>query len=299
MRPKALLPFLAMLSLTTGCAITTGCGPMMRATSDFALTAAWDGYERVAVKVRNGRVEVRSDDVPEIRVSGTRQAGGRTLAAAEENLSQLTIHAAADPWSPGTFLVELRYPEHLRNMNIGASVLVELPRPCPARVETSNGAITARGLTGEVLLDSSNGAISVTGVNGSVQADTSNGRIEAEDITGDLTADTSNGRIAAEEISGDCTLTTSNGRIRFVAAAASEGRIELRTSNGSIHATLPERMAADLELSTSNGRVRVNLGGASLSAVDTSKARFRAEMNGGGTDVTAGTSNGTITVDCR
>jgi hypothetical protein len=290
---------IALVCLPVLLLIASGCGTMVRATEQLAVNQPWAKYGRVEVAVKNGGVELRAGAVDQIRISGRKYAGGLTQAEAEENLDRVTVYAGARDGQPGTFLVELRYPEELRNKNVGADLVIEIPEPCAAKVETSNGSIRVEHMAGEVVLESSNGSLHALNVDGTVRAGTSNGQIELEKVSGGVTAKSSNGGITAQEVGGPCVLRTSNGDVRCVLAATAQGDIELRSSNGTVHATLPASLAAELKLSTSNGRVRVALGDAAVKMVDSSRTRFHGMMNGGGSTIVAETSNGSITVDAR
>jgi hypothetical protein len=289
----------ALVSLPVLLLIASGCGTTVRATEQITLNQPWANYTRVEVAVKNGGVELRAGDVDQIRISGRKCAGGLTLAEAEQNLDQLTVYAGASDAQPDTFLVELRYPEELRNKNVGADLVIEIPEPCAAKIATSNGSIRVEHMAGEVVLESSNGSLHALHVDGTVRAGTSNGGIEIQHVSGGVTAKSSNGGVTAQEVGGPCVLRTSNGDVRCVLAPTAQGDIELRSSNGRIHATLPASLAAELKLSTSNGRVRVALGEAAVKMVDTSRTRFHGVMNGGGDTVIAETSNGSITVEAR
>ena len=290
------LTLLAALSLVGGC---SSGGGAFRASEDFTLAETWDNYERVEVRSRNGKVSLSSAAVDQIMISGTKQARGYTIADAESNVQQLTVFAGPHADQPGTFLIELRYPVALRNKSVGATFTIEVPQRCSAIVDTSNGSINVKALSGTVVLDSSNGALFIADVEGSVKADTSNGRVEAHDVTGELVVSTSNGSVIAENVGGRCEVGTSNGNVRYVSGPAVNDDIDLRSSNGSIQMTVPELLDADLELSTSNGRVRLNMGEASMKHLDHGKTHLRGTMNAGGRKLTARTSNGSITLDCR
>lgn len=291
---RVALVFLPVLLL-----IASGCGTTVRATEQLTVNQPWVDYARVEVAVRNGGIELRAGDVDQIKISGRKYAGGPTQAEAEQNLDQVTVYVGARDGQPDTFLIELRYPEELRNKNVGADLVIVIPKPCAAKVETSNGGIRVEHMAGEVVLESSNGGVHALDVDGTVRAGTSNGGIEIERVSGGVTAKASNGGVTAQEVGGPCVLRTSNGAVRCVLAATAQGDIELRSSNGKIHATLPASLAAELKLSTSNGRVRVALGDAAVKIVDTARTRFHGVMNGGGSTVIAETSNGSITVDTR
>ena len=307
------------LSLCLLAAAATGCGATpFRASESFALDLPWDDYQRIVVRTHNGHVELLADETETIRVAGVKRAGGLTLAEARDNLDQVAIIAEPDAGDPTTFVIELEVPDSLRNKSIGASFDIRVPQPCAADIATDNGHIRFRGGKDSALLRTSNGRVTVEQVNGRVEAYTSNGLIHAVFITGDLRADTNNGRIIVDTIEGDCRLETSNGRIRVRKAGGSvraitsngsiavtatpppAGQVILRTSNGSITADLPPNLRGTLEIHTSNGRVSTNLDGVSLTGVRWSKRSFEAEMNGGGDGrISARTSNGSITLNCR
>ena len=138
-------------------------------------------------------------------------------------------------------------------------------------------------------------------VEGDLVADTSNGRIIVDTIDGDCRLDTSNGDIEARRKSaGAFGATSSNGRITVEAAPGLDGQIVLKTSNGKIVAELPADISGLLDLHTSNGRIITNLDGVTLTDPHWSKHSIEAKMNGGGAGrVSARTSNGSITLNCR
>lgn len=277
-----------------------GCETMnVRATREFTLTQPWQSYERVEVRIRNGGVDLRVDEVSEIHVTGTKFANGATPADAEANVDQIDVVAGPHPSRAHTFLVELHVPDTLRSKSPGANISVRIPRACAANLQTSNGAIRAFGLAGDVVLKTSNGPLQIHDIRGRVQAETSNGQIDARGVTGGLAAESSNGRIHAEDIRGECTLTTSNGAIRVLAAADALEHTALHTSNGAIHVTVPPQLAADLELRTSNGQFSTRFASGTFDLVEQSRSRLVGRLNGGGVRIEATTSNGPITVDTR
>lgn len=276
-----------------------GCTNPVRATRDLALTLPWEDYRQVAVQVRNGAVELRSAPVDQIQLKVRKQVCGDTFAQAEEHLGQVEVFTGRDPQNADTFLVELRYPEELRHRNVGASVVIEVPEACAARVRTSNGAIRVAGLTGDVTLETSNGGVQADDVEGTLDVRTSNGGIVARRVSGAVEARSSNGGIEALDVRGPCVARTSNGGIRLVAATADAAQIELITSNGHIRASVPETLAADVRCATSNGRVSVNLPKAVMQSLQVSRTSFSGVVNGGGGKLVAETSNGSVTVDAR
>ncbi|MCH7870899.1 MAG: DUF4097 family beta strand repeat protein [Planctomycetes bacterium] len=307
-----------ILGLSLVALSSTGCAHAFKASRQFNLSSAWEGYERIVVRSRNGDVSLMPGDGSEISIHGAKQAYGATPGQADEHVEQVEILAGADPDDPATFVIELSYPKELRWYSVGADFDVRIPQNCDVDIDTSNGDIVVRKLTGRVDLDSSNGSIEATDITGVVEARTGNGRIRAERIQGNFLAETSNGSIYASEIRGDCSFVTSNGRIevdriegnvtavtsngtiRLEAVPPTDGSVVMRTSNGNIHVTLPVDIAARVKLKTSNGQIHTDFADAIIQRISFSRNRFECDLNGGeiGT-VTARTSNGSIRITCR
>lgn len=262
-RRVALAVFAVVLFTLSGCRTYS-------VREDFHLTAAWNDYQRVVVRTRDGSVALGTGDVPEIRISGTKHAQAATVAEAEKRLERLTVVAGPDDRDTSVFVVELECAGLLSKQSIGASFEIQVPTPCAADLRTSNGSIVASHLRDEALLETSNGQVSVDHVIGKVDARSSNGRITVEDVTGDLTAVTtnarmkldgvsgtvnarsSNGEVAAENVTGDLTAVTTSGAIN---ARAVRGNCTLRTSNGMIRV---DDAHGSVEATTSNGNIRVD-----------------------------------------
>jgi DUF4097 and DUF4098 domain-containing protein YvlB len=298
----------------------TGCGSSpVRVTRDFSLDVPWQDYDRIIVRTVNGSVRLsHAEGAANATVSGSKQAGGLTLAEADRNVELLEVFADADPANPRRLLVELRYPDELRHRNIGASFVIGLPKPVGVDVSTGNGRIDADGLAGPALLHTSNGDVVLNRLSGDAEIRTSNGDVHARDVAGLLRAESSNGDIVVHGVGGDCSVETtnggveitqargsievltSNGRVRVEGQPPAEGRVKLVSSNGGIHATLPSSMKGKLDLSCSNGGVHTELGPMTLSRPHFSRRAIEAEMNGGGGgQIICRTSNGSITLNCR
>ena len=280
-----------------GCQVAGG---MAKAEREFSLSAAWQDYEHIVVKSRNGAIELTSADVPEILIDGKMYVRGITQAEADANLEKLQIVAEADSANPKAFRIELKVPEKLRRNSPGAKFIIKIPSPCTAEINTSNGSVKVVGLKGPVVLDTSNGGIRAEKIDGDLKADTSNGGVVVKDVSGKCVINTSNGAIEVEGVCGDIHADTSNGNIRVDASPPRTATVILDTSNGSIDATLPAHMSADLKLATSNGRVRVDFSDIPTKLSRQSKTHLTGSMNGGeGGRIVADTSNGSITLKFR
>lgn len=134
---------------------------------------------------------------------------------------------------------------------------VTLPRSARARVETVNGRVAIRGVSGEVRASTVNGRIEIEGAAGAVEASTVNGGIEAR--YGGVDPD---------------------GRHRFA------------TTNGSIDLSLPEGAGGRLEARTVNGRIRNDL--RLESSERTSRRRLEGRLGTGRGSFDLSTVNGSI-----
>lgn len=128
---------------------------------------------------------------------------------------------------------------------------VHVPRGTEVVVRTSNGAVVARGLSGDLDAQTSDGRVEVTGITGDAQLRTSNGGVVVTDVTGDVSARTSDGRIDADGIGGHLDAVTSNGSVQV---GDVDGDARVRTSDGSIDVAAVQ---GDVEAVTSNGSVVV------------------------------------------
>jgi DUF4097 and DUF4098 domain-containing protein YvlB len=151
--------------------------------------------------------------------------------------------------------------------------------------ETSNGAVTVRGVEGrnyvqvtatlsargdsvefdilmpihgDIDVDTSNGEVTVSDVAGTVEVKTSNGKIDIDHIVGSIRLDTSNGAINMRDIDGSIDAETSNGAIVFRGHLLGDTH-SMRTSNGAIEVAIPQDLALRIDASTSNGSISTNL----------------------------------------
>ena len=181
------------------------------------------------------------------------------------------------------------------------------------RVETSNGALRAESIEGQVRMKTSNGSVKLWAVNGEVEATTSNGSIEVNELSGSATLKTSNGRVRADGVRGNFSATTSNGSMDVTIEELDAGRtlelvssngtvtaalrkfnnnpITVRTTNSSINVKLPEGVNADVRASTSNGSISSDF---DVVTRTSSKNRLDGRMGNGGALLDLTTSNGTV-----
>jgi DUF4097 and DUF4098 domain-containing protein YvlB len=179
--------------------------------------------------------------------------------------------------------IELRQP-HRTHFSIGVEnrrteLEIHMPRSAKVNVHSGDGAVSAKGLEGE--LDFTTG----------------DGRLEIEDVDGSLRAHTSDGSVRVSGRFDILELRTSDGRVEVEARPGSQLREawDIRSSDGSVRLRIPGDLAADLELHTSDGSITTNIPVAvegSLRSHD-----IHGKMNGGGNRLTVHTSDGSVTLD--
>lgn len=214
--------------------------------------------------------------------------------------------------------------------NVRVRLLVTFPEDVEMRIVTRDGDITADKLSGDLLARSSDGDIRITSIKGGeIDIKTSDGDVNFETIEGEeVTVRTSDGDLVAEKVSGqhvsfrssdgdvevthatakEISMSTSDGDIRAevegttMRAKTSDGSIEVRcvgsmsldlvTSDGDIELEIPEGIKADLNLRGQRIRVdgELNLQG------EIGKRRIRGQLKGGGPEISARTSDGTISL---
>jgi putative adhesin len=225
------------------------------------------GLLDLTVESSNGYVIVQSADsttmsiVPgdtaNVTVKAFLRSRADTLEKAQERVNAIVVEMI----QTGDNLL-LRYNSADQSLEVrkysGVSFEVTVPAQADVEVDTSNGAITIRGIEGQFNLDTSNGAIDLIDLSGVVAADTSNGAIDVDGFTGALNLETSNGAIDIEDVEAAVNARTSNGRIDFSGILVG-GSHSLRTSNGAINVEVPLDANITFDASTSIGSISTNL----------------------------------------
>jgi DUF4097 and DUF4098 domain-containing protein YvlB len=216
--------------LLCGCMIDLGDNDRFK--EDFHKSFEVDAGALLSVENFNGAIEITGAEGRTVDVSGTK------YASTKDALSELRVDMQG---SASSVRIRTERPDSWMGGG-GVRYTIRVPK--------------------KMLLDrvqSSNGRIQVENIDGNARLRTSNGAIRATDIKGELSAETSNGRIEIRGLDGNANLRTSNGPID---AEATHGRFEAHTSNGKIDVRLSEAAAADpVQLETSNGHVELRLDG--------------------------------------
>jgi DUF4097 and DUF4098 domain-containing protein YvlB len=246
----------------------------------------------LTVESSNGYVIVESAETTGVSVTAKLRSRADTLEKAEERVEALVV----DMIQTGDNLL-LRYRSSDQPLDVrkysGVSFEVTVPAQADVEVDTSNGAITVRGIEGKFNLDTSNGAIDIDDLVGVVLADTSNGRIDVNGFRGSLDLETSNGAIDVVNVEASIDARTSNGRINFAGVLMGDNN-DLRTSNGAIEVKVAADASITVDASTSIGSISTNL----ALIGDTEGRSWNAALNPPTTQtLELRTSNGSIRIE--
>jgi DUF4097 and DUF4098 domain-containing protein YvlB len=298
----------AATSVLVGCDIEEFAGSS-RFKEEFHYSYDLRPGGRLSVESFNGSIEIMGGTGDKVDISGTRYAATREL------LSTLQVDVVK---TDDAIRIRTVRPSGRRG-NMGASYVIRLPRKVEIeRAETSNGSVRIEDVEGRTRVVTSNGAVRALRLSGDIEASTSNGSIELNDSSGSAILKTSNGKITATGVRGrfeaetsnasiearvlevdgslPLRLDTSNGAVRLTLEQSPRTDIRVSTSNGSITLTAPSSLAARLKAGTSNGSISSAFDVGSEGGVKT-KTRLEGSLNGGGPVVELATSNGSINIE--
>ena len=246
------LPGAAAVLLSTaalfGCGV--GGGPLSaRETSDE--TRAFEAGGVFTLENVNGTVTVETWSEPRVRIEADKAASTGPL------LERLRVEIEGEGRRVD---VRTRMP---RGWLFGGGGKVDyritLPADARVRVQTVNGPVEVRGVSGEVKASTTNGSVEVLDAGGVVEASAVNGGVSA--------------RYRKLDPDGRHRFSTTNGSVTVSVPAGAGGRLDARTVNGSVGSDLPlettdratrRRLEGRLgkgrgllQLSTVNGSVRL------------------------------------------
>ncbi|MGI8743868.1 MAG: DUF4097 family beta strand repeat-containing protein [Bryobacteraceae bacterium] len=302
------LPLMAALALV-GCDDMGDWGNSERFKEDFHSTYPLNAGGTVSLENFNGAVEVFGWDQNSVDVSATK------YASTKEQLDAIKIDVTASPTS--VRIRTIRPSSATWHGNLGARYTVRVPKHVQLdSIASSNGSVKIEDIDGTARLRTSNGAIHATKLHGELEARTSNGSIDADDLDGNANLHTSNGAIRADATHGSFEAGTSNGSIvATLTDPATNWPVKAHSSNGKVELTFKGARLPDVRAETSNSsltlrlpansnaRVRANTSHSSITSdfdVLTRGTRSKTELEGtigsGGPSIDVSSSNGSIRI---
>jgi hypothetical protein len=248
------------LPLALAAAGCVGMGPLLgKATEDWTKTYPLAAGGEVRIDNTNGKVEIEGVDGSTVEVRAEKTAHATTDEAARQLLPRISIK---EDVTPGRVSIST---ERMSGVMIGARFEVvyhvKAPKAAVINAMTTNGAVTLKGLSGQVA------------------ARTTNGGVTGSDLTGGVEARTTNGQVSID------------------LASLGKDKISLGTTNGGLTLTLSETAKADLSATCTNGGISVS--GLKLETTEESRRHIEGRLNGGGTPIELRTTNGGIRVRAR
>jgi len=177
-------------------------------------------------------------------------------------------------------------------------VEVWLPRESDLIVHSHDGAVNAEDIDGRIDIETQDGALTARGLKGNIAIRSTDGRVELDDVDGSLRLETQDGR---------CEI---RGRFDRIDARSQDGGIEadllpgsrvpqdgwsLRSQDGGILLRIPHDLVATLDAQTQDGSLNVDLP-VRIQGGRVFRHQVVADLNGGGPTVRLRTSDGSIRV---
>lgn len=180
----------------------------------------------------------------------------------------------------------------------GASTSLELYVPEAVAVDqlqTSDGAVTARGVSDGATLRSQDGAIQITDAQGDVTAETRDGDISVDGTDGTLSAVTQDGSIQVRDPARIGEITTRDGDVMVdVPAVADDAEIE--SSDGNLLLRIGETLDTALTAGTNDGNILVSDVAFGIQIQRQTDSRVEAVIGDGTTSLRAHTNDGDVTL---
>ncbi len=209
---------------------------------------------KVVVKNFNGKIIVTGWDKPVVMMEAEKYVRAGDGDKAETLLKKLKIDIdesrdeiyirTRSPHRNGDFWSKL----FGKNASTSVDYKISLPRDCQLRLESTNGTIEVREVTGALVIKTTNGKIRAYQVGGDVQASTTNGSIRAE--------------VSQLPTDGDLDFGTTNGSIKLYLPQKSGFTVRAKTTNGSIRSDFPLNVRGKYNRKRVDGTV--NDGGARI-----------------------------------
>lgn len=272
-QPAAVLCTLGLVLATASGCNALDFAPLATAEVTLSEEFQTSPTPKIVVSTFNGTIDVSPSAGNQVVVDVTKRASGFDQATAEANLAavEVTIVQKED-------VVQIVAQKVAGAQgNLGANVVIAVPKAAQLQLATSNGHVVCEGLSGTLV------------------AKTSNGKVDVYEGAGQIEAATSNGAINIEATDATVSARTSNGRIKFHGTLAAKPQT-FKTSNGRIELALPADSQFRLAASTSNSRVQCDF---PIEVESSTKRRHHLSGTVGKnplTSIVAATSNGAIEV---
>jgi DUF4097 and DUF4098 domain-containing protein YvlB len=176
-------------------------------------------------------------------------------------------------------------------------VEVSVPRELDLDVRTSDGNVTAQGVSGKIQFDTGDGNVTAGNIKGDIKIHTGDGHIEGHNFDGSLDANTGDGNLRIDGRFDALALKTGDGNIEAQVGSGSKvmNGWNLHSGDGHITLRVPGDLNATLDAHTGDGSITLDIpiqvsGSLSHSSV-------RGKMNAGGPTLAVSSGDGSIHIE--
>jgi len=283
------LPLVIAGWLPAGCIVSGADGRYVeREEKRFSV----DGKPDLKLSTKDGSIEIRSWDGPDVLVVIEKHAIGKETAAA------IVVSSAQDGNHISVDVKERR----LSGLFFGglgtAKLIVSVPAASDVQATTGDGSIDFEGVRGTVSLRSGDGSIRARNASGTLNARTGDGSITFDGVKGAIDVNTGDGSVAVAGAFTAVRARSGDGSIAIHAQAGSvtEADWDVSSGDGSVTIEVPEDFGAEFDAHTGDGRV--HLDGITLSNVsgDIAPNRANGRLGAGGHAMRVRTGDGSISI---
>jgi DUF4097 and DUF4098 domain-containing protein YvlB len=276
-------------AIMTGIAIAAGAAPAR--ADQWSKTYQVNGRAELHVVTGDGDVIVTGTDQHQIdaRVTATGWKIGPSDVQIIENQSgnSVSIEVKVPHWGFSMF----------GGNHKSLRVEVSVPRELDLDVRTSDGNVTAQGVSGKIQFDTGDGNVTAGNIKGDIRIHTGDGHIEGHNFDGSLDANTGDGNLRIDGRFDALALKTGDGNIEAQAVSGSKvaNGWNLHSGDGRITLRVPGDLNATLDAHTGDGSITLDIpiqvsGSLSHSSV-------RGKMNAGGATLAVSSGDGSIHIE--
>jgi DUF4097 and DUF4098 domain-containing protein YvlB len=280
--------FLAALMMT-GIGLAAGAAPVR--ADQWSKTYQVNGRADLRVITGDGDVVVTGADQQRIdaRVTATGWKIGPNDVQIIESQSgnSVSIEVKVPHWSFSMF----------GGNHKSLRVEVSVPRELDLDVRTSDGNVTAQGVSGKIQFDTGDGNVTAGNIKGDIRIHTGDGHIEGHNFDGSLDANTGDGNLRIDGRFDALSLKTGDGNIEAQVGSGSKVASGWNLHSGDGHITLrvPGDLNATLDAHTGDGSITLDIpiqvsGSLSHSSV-------RGKLNAGGATLAVSSGDGSIHIE--
>lgn len=257
--PAARLGTLVLALLAVGCH-----GPVAelagRASDEWVRSYDLGSDGEIAITASNGTIDLEGYDGSTVEVRAERTARAVDDESARELVSRIAI---TEEVAPNRAAIRT---EGISGILIGVSYQVKYhvraPNSVVARLRLTNGVISVKGFSGQLIANSTNGGV------------------------------------VGQDLSGRLEARSTNGEVRITMTGVPAGGVSIQTTNGRVDLALPDTVKADLSAECRNGAVTVE--GLPFEPFGEQTRRMaNGRLNGGGAPIEVRTTNGAVRVRSR